>query len=267
MREESRQELSFASSHHSPPSTLLPASTDLFLLRAAMAFIWLATGLSVVFPAYQQVGMTYLGRLGLERWVMGITCLFEVLLGLRLLLGPAGTVLSLLQAAMIVAFTVILAVLDPPLLWSPFGVLTKNVPLLALVGTVWLVEREGWTPRAMWLLRAGMASIWILEGLLPCLFIQAEPLRELLQESGFALIDTATELRIVGVLQILSGAAVLLLRGWPLRLLLLCQIVGLLVICALVGWYRPEQLVHPFGPVTKNISILIGTLVVLRRLS
>ncbi len=240
---------------------------DLFWLRLALAFIWLATGLTVVFPAYQQVGMVYLGRLRLQPWVMGAACLFEVLLGLRLLLGPAGTVLSLLQAAMILFFTVILGVIDPPLLWDSFGVLTKNVPLLALVGTVWLVEREGWTPRALWLLRGGMASIWILEGLLPSLLFQPEPLRDLLEDSGLALMDVRTQLRIIGVLEILSGVAVLLLRGWPLRLLLLAQVLGLASICGLVGWSRPLELVHPFGPVSKNVSILIGTVVALRRVS
>lgn len=238
---------------------------DVFWLRLALAFIWLATGLGIVFEAYKQVGRVYLPQLGLGDRAMGMACLFEVLLGLRLLLGPAGTVLALLQAVMIVFFTVVLAILDPALLWDPFGVLTKNVPLLALVGTVWLVEREGWTPRALWLLRGGMASIWLLEGILPALLFQSETLRDVLRWSGLALIDPGLELRIIAVLQILSAVAVLLLRGWPLRVLLVCQILGLVAICGLIGGYNKALLVHPFGPVTKNISILIGTVVVLRR--
>ncbi len=245
----------------------LPNRQDLFWLRFALAFIWLATGLGILFPAYQQVGRVYLARLHLQDWAMGATCLFEVLLGLRLLLAPAGTVLALLQASMILFFTVVLAVLEPSLLWSPFGVLTKNVPLLALVATVWMVERKGWTPAALWVLRAGMASIWVLEGLLPCLLYQAEELRNLLEWSGLAVMDPGTQLRIIGVLQIFSGVLALGLCGWPLRVLLLCQILGLVAICVLIGWQMPLQLVHPFGPVTKNVSILIGTVVVLRRVS
>ncbi len=244
---------------------------DVFWLRLALAFIWLATGASVVFPAYQQVGRAYLLHLRLDTLmsdrVMGATCLFEVLLGLRLLLGPAGTWMALLQAAMIVGFTVILAIVEPALLWSPFGMLTKNVPLLALVGTVWMVEGNGWTPGALWLLRGGMASIWLLEGLLPALLFQSETLREVLESNGLAWIDPGVELRIIAVLQILSAVAVLVLRGWPLRLLLGCHIVGLVAICVLIGRYDNAMLVHPFGPVTKNVSILIGTVVVLRRVS
>jgi hypothetical protein len=242
---------------------------DVFWLRFALAFIWLATGVGVVFPAYRQVGEYYLGLMHLgpqSEWIMGATCLFEVLLGLRLLLGPAGSILALLQAAMIVFFTGALAFIEPPLLWGPFGVLTKNVPLLALVGTVWLVEREGWTPRALWLLRVGMASIWVLE-LLPCTLFQAEQMRDLLTRSGLALIDPGVQLWIIGILQALVAIAVLVLRGWPLRLLLVCQVLGLAAICGLVSWHNRNLIVHPFGPVTKNISILIGTVVVLRRVS
>jgi hypothetical protein len=247
-----------------PPT---PDRRDVFWLRLALAFIWLATGLTFGFEGYQQAGRPYLWRLHLPDWLMGSTCLFEVLLGLRLLLGPAGTVLALLQAAMIVFFTAVLGWLEPELLWNPFGMLTKNVPLLALVGTVWMVERRGWSPRALWLLRAGMASIWVLEGLLPGLISQSEDLPRLLEDSGLALIDARTQLRIIAVLQILSGVAALVLRGWPLRALLVCQVLGLVAICLLVGWYRPLMLVHPFGPVSKNVSILIGTVVVLRRVS
>ena len=41
--------------------------------------------------------------------------------------------------------------------------------------------------------------------------------------------------------------------------------VGLVVIIILVTRYNPELWFHPFGPLTKNVSILVGTLVVLRR--
>lgn len=238
---------------------------DVFWLRLSLAFIWLATGLGVLFPSYRTLGDRYLGLMHLPDRLMGVTCLFEVLLGLRLLLAPAGTVLALVQAAMIVFFTVVLGLVEPELLWHPYGMLTKNVPLLALVGTVWLVEREGWTSRALWLLRGGMASIWLLEGVLPCLLFQEEPMRQLLTRSGLALIDPGLQLRIIGVLQILSAVAVLVLSGWPLRALLVGHILGLAAISGVVGWYHPEMLTHPFGPVTKNVSILIGTVVVLRR--
>jgi len=146
-------------------------------------------------------------------------------------------------------------------------VLTKNGPLLAIVGTQWLLEREGWTPRALWLLRSGMASIWLLEGLLPCLFFQQEMLRSLLGSTGLAFGNPGLVLGVTGGLQALSAVLALLLRGWPLRVLLAGQILGIIVICVLVTYDDRLALVHPFGPVTKNIPILIGTVVVFRRMS
>src|SRR5262249_22505990 len=160
-----------------PPSSTAPL--DARWLRGGVAFIWMATGLAVLHPQYRAWGEEFLRPLGLPAWVMVATCVAEVLLGLRVLFGRAATWLVLLQAAAIVAFTVVLAVTQTPLLWHPFGVLGKNLPLLAMLGTMWLLEREGWTPRAWWLLRCGMAVIWFTEGLVPCLLKQSEELRDL----------------------------------------------------------------------------------------
>src|SRR5262249_5321273 len=128
---------------------------------------WLATGVLVVVPYYREVGLHYLDRLGLPSWLMVATCLAEVALGLRVALGRAATWLTVLQIGTILTFSIILAVLEPMLLISPYGYLSKNLPLVAVIGTVWLLEREGWTPHANWLLRAGVGIIWTTEGLLP----------------------------------------------------------------------------------------------------
>jgi hypothetical protein len=71
------------------------------LLRLSIAFVWLFTGLAVLHPYYREVGQEYLARLGLPDSVMVATCAFEVLLGLRVALGPASTWLMLLQVAMV----------------------------------------------------------------------------------------------------------------------------------------------------------------------
>jgi hypothetical protein len=234
------------------------------ILRVALAFIWLATGLAVLHPYYREVGERYLGLLGLPPWVMSAACVVEVALGLRVLLGPAATWLALLQAGMIVAFTVVLAWIEPAMLWHPLGVLTKNVPLLALVGTLWLVEREGWTARARWLLRGGMASIWLLEGLLPDLLFPGDDGERLIASTGLAGSDPRLVLRLSGAAMMVSAVLALVLRGPPLRWLLLAQCAGLVAICVLLTRFDPLQWFHPFGPATKNVSILLGTLLVWR---
>jgi uncharacterized membrane protein YphA (DoxX/SURF4 family) len=247
-----------------PAQTSASALIESRWLRAGVAFIWLTTGLSVLHPEYREEGAKYLQPLGLPPWVMVATCIGEVLLGLRVLLGRAATWLTLVQAAAILAFTVILGVTQPKLLSDPFGVLGKNLPLLAMIGTIWLLEREGWTPRAWWLLRGGMALIWFTEGLVPSLLVQPPELLKIV-ETLLPIGDPRILLRIVGMAQILSAITVLLLRGRWLFALVACHAVGLVAITIVVTWYDALLWFHPFGPVTKNVSILIGTLVVLRR--
>jgi hypothetical protein len=243
----------------------MPTSTDRLALRGALAFIWLATGLAVLHPHYRAIGGKALTDRGLPEWLMYAACAAEVALGLRVLLGRAAGWLALLQTALIVGFTLILAVPEPALLAHPFGVLTKNAPLLALVGASWLVEREGWSRRAYWLLRVGMASVWLLEGLFPALICASQGQQDVLTHNGLAFGDAAVTLRVVGALQVAAFVAALLLGGWPLRLLLAGFALGLVAITVLVTLYQPLLWFDPFGPLTKNVPILIGTLLLLRK--
>jgi hypothetical protein len=234
-------------------------------LRWSVAFVWLVTGLEVFVPFYREVGARDLARLHLPEWIMFATCAGEVLLGLRVALGNAATWLSLLQSLLILGFTAILASLDPLLLAHPYGILSKNLPLLAVIWTAWLLEREGWSPRARWLLRGGAASIWITEGIFPKIVFPGELEWDVVQRSGLVYGNPARFLRILGALEALSGVGALLLRGRWLQFVLLCQIVGLMVLPILVSLHDWTLWVHPYGPLTKNVPILAGTLVVLWR--
>jgi hypothetical protein len=234
-------------------------------LRWSVAFVWLATGLSVLHPYYREVGHDYLARLGLPDWIMFATCVAEVLLGLRVALGGAATWLTLLQVAMILTFSTILACLEPLLLAHPYGVLTKNLPLLAVIGTCWLLEREGWTRRAYWLLRVGVAVIWITEGLFPKILFQQPLEQQVVAASGLVRTDPATFLTVLGAAETLAGVLVLLLPGRPLRWLLVCQLAALFVLPVLVSLRELTLWVHPFGPLIKNVPIIVATAVLLRR--
>jgi hypothetical protein len=234
-------------------------------LRASVAFVWLATGVGVLHPYYREVGHAYLARLGLADAVMFATCTAEVLLGLRVALGRASTWLMVLQVMLIAGFTAILGWAEPPMLVHRFGVLTKNLPLVAVIVTAWLIERDGWSRRATWLLRGGMAVIWITEGLFPKLLFQAPEGLKVVTDSGLVPIDPAVFLGLLGALQLASGVAVLVARGWLLRVLLACQLVGLVVLPLLITPQDPLLWFHPFAPFTKNVPIYVGTWVVLRR--
>jgi hypothetical protein len=234
-------------------------------LRMSAAFLWLATGLLIVHPVYREIGTHYLARLGLPPWPMYVACVGEVLLGLRVAFGPASTWVTAVQLLAITGFTVTLAAVEPILLVSPYGVLTKNLPLMAVIGTAWLLEREGWSRRAWWLLRSGIAVIWLTEGLFPKLIFQQAAELTVVASSGWAIGGPAVFLRVLGGCEVVAGVLTLVLHGRPLRWLLLAEMVGLVVLPLLVSTQDSMLWVHPFGPLTKNVPILVGTWVLWRR--
>ena len=122
----------------------------------------------------------------------------------------------------------------------------------------------GWTPRAWWLLRVAVAVVWVTEGLLPKIAFQQAwelALAVRLELPG----DPGHLIAGLGIAQALSGVAALGLRGKALKWLLAGQIAALIVLPCIVGSLEPQWWVHPFGPLTKNLPILAGTLVVWRR--
>ena len=242
-----------------------PDERDLRWLSRGAALIWLTTGLGVLHPFYREVGGQYLDRLGLPHGLMWAACGFEVLLGVAVAALRPTALLVGLQVAMVVCFTVILGVAEPMLLVHPFGVLSKNYPLIAMLLASLLVVREGWSPRATMLLRAGMAMVWVTEGIFPKLFFQQPMELGVVANSGLVPFSPALFLVLLGLAQAASGVAALLLKGRWLTALLIAQTAALVFLPLLVSWQQPLLWVHPFGPMTKNLPIIVGTLVVIRR--
>jgi hypothetical protein len=243
---------------------------DAWLLRLGAASIWLCTGLLVLHPEYRRIGAGELAKLGLPSLLMGLTCAAEVVLGLLALRRPRApwqsTAVAGVQWALVCGFTTILAAREPLLLAHPYGILSKNLPLLAVVACSWQLEREGrWTERALWTLRIGVAVIWITEGLLPKILFQQPLELDVVRGSGLVPIDASLFLTGMGLAQIASGVLALVLRGRPLLVLLACHMAALTFLPLLVSWQDPLLWVHPFGPMTKNIPIVLGTLVAWRR--
>jgi len=238
-------------------------------LRAGVAFVWLATGVLVLHPTYREIGLAELARVpGLAGagWLMWATCAFEIALGVTVLLARAATWLTVLQVGMIATFTLILSVADPMLLVSPFGVLTKNVPIVSCLGVAWLVERRGWSERALWMLRVGVGVIWFTEGLMPKWLFQ-QPIELAIAARTVPFLAPSTALHVIGTVQIAGGVLALTLRGAPLRLVLLAQAAALVVLAGVMTFVDASLWAHPFGPLTKNAPILMGTLVARARLA
>ncbi len=242
-----------------PPSS----RADARWLRAGLAFVWLATGLGVLHPYYRQLGAAFLSPLGLPPWVMVVTCAGETLLGLRVLLGRMDGWLALLQGVLILGFSAILTATHPELWLHPLGLLTKNLPLLAVIVVLWRLDRRGWDALGEWTLLGGMAVIWLTDGL-AALFLYGLPLPELARLQAFVPFDAATGLRLLGALSMSSGVAVLALRGRLRRIVLLIQIAILAAVPLIATFADPLLWVHPFGPLTKNAPLLVGTWIAFR---
>lgn len=240
-------------------------------LKAGAAFVWLTTALLVLHPGYRAIGAGYLGRLGVPEWLMPATCVFELGLGLRVLLGPATWWLTLLQVGAMAVFTALLTWVDPWLLVSPFGFLTKNVPLAVALYVAYRLERGGWTRGVEWALRGGMAIIWVTEGLFPKVLFQQAP--ELAMAARvFPAVPSSWVLYAMGAAQVASGLLALGLpllatRRGALRALLFAQLAALLALPIVAGALEPSLFVHPFGPLTKNAPLLAGHYLLLRRCS
>ncbi len=246
------------------PEATRPAAPGATLLRWGNASIWLATGLLVLATGYREFGGRQLDALGLPHALMWATCVAEVVLGVVIARRAPGWLLTLVPTAMVLSFTLILAVHDPTLLVHPLGVLTKNVPVLALVWVSFEVHRSGWTPRATKLLRVGMALVWMTEGLFPKLLFQ-QPWELELAAAFVGPTRASVFLGVIGVAQVASGVLALTLRGNALRALLAAQCVALVALPLMVGLREPHWLTHPFGPLTKNLPILAGTLLAIAR--
>ena len=240
---------------------------ELTFLKAGTASIWLTTALGVLHPYYRSVGHDWLARLGLPDWLMWVTCAAELGLALTILWLPPRWWLMGAQVGGVTVFTAILAGLEPALLVHPFGVLTKNLPFVALVISTWLVSVEGWTPRALWVLRVGMALIWMTEGLFPKVLFQQPMELLVVSNSGLVPMSAPVFLRAMGLAQVISGVLALVLTGRWLRWLLMAQVAALVGLPLLVSVQDPLLWFHPFGPMTKNLPIIVGTLGVLRRCS
>ncbi len=230
-------------------------------MARSVALVWLVTAVGILDPRYRAVGADYLGRLGLADWWMPAACAGELVLGLRIWLGPPTVFLAGLQVSAIAFFTAVLAWVDPMLLVHPFGVLTKNLPLVVLLLVHRRVMAGGWDEVAIRGLRAGMAVIWLTEGIFPKILFQQPWEVEVVRRSGLVPIDPAAFLVLLGLAQAASGVLALSGSERVVRGVLVVQALALVVLPLLVASQDPFLWLHPFGPLTKNVPILAGTVI------
>ncbi len=117
-------------------------TSDLRLVRFALATIWLLTGFVVlaIYPEYDSLRL--LQRVGLIGFPAQLALYggagLDVVLGV-MTLTMGSKILWKIQACLIIVYTAIISVYFPEFWAHPFGPLLKNIPILVLL---WLLHQH-----------------------------------------------------------------------------------------------------------------------------
>ena len=113
------------------------AGKELLWARLSLSFLWLFTGLTSWFFApyigYEILASAGIGG-GLAQVCVVAGSVLDITLGVWLLSGKALVWCYRVQLLVIVLFTVLLTIIAPGYWLHPFGPVTKNLPVLALIG-------------------------------------------------------------------------------------------------------------------------------------
>ncbi|HWU98165.1 MAG TPA: SDR family oxidoreductase [Oxalicibacterium sp.] len=131
---------------------------------------------------------------------------------------------------------------------APRGVARFIAPADAL--NVRLQSQMNWL---LPLLRGSIAMVWMVTGVLSLGIYPIEDSKVLLERTGIP--DTLQPLMLYGaaLLDIAIGIAILFIRR---KWIWVVQLALILFYSAVIAWRLPEFLLHPYGPVLKNLPML-----------
>ncbi|TLU65692.1 NAD-dependent dehydratase [Thalassotalea litorea] len=99
-----------------------------------------------------------------------------------------------------------------------------------------------------------LAIVWIFTGL-TSIFFAPEIGHQLLQQAGFS--ETLADLAIYSGAIIDIALGIWLLSRYAIRLCCTIQVIIIVSYTLLLSVIAPEFWLHPFGPVTKNLPMLV----------
>jgi len=109
------------------------------------------------------------------------------------------------------------------------------------------------------IMRLALAFIWIWTGVVVLFLAPIEDSLALMIPLGLPENIALTLIWIVAILELGLGAA--LVANWRVRQIALVQIALIATFTIIITLFMPEQWLHPFGPVSKNIPLLAATYV------
>ncbi len=119
------------------------SNMQILVARISLSLLWIFTGFTSAFIA-KDIGYEILARGGITGALAEVSILsgsiLDVVIGLWLLLGWKLTACYLLQMVIVVTYTLLLTFIDPSYWLHPFGPITKNIPIMALV---WMLYSFG----------------------------------------------------------------------------------------------------------------------------
>ena len=113
------------------------------LMKAAkysLAFLWIFTGLTSIFLS-PEIGYELLANADITGSIADIAVyaggILDIVLGLWLITSVKTQLCCIIQVAVIAAYTVLLTFIDASFWLHPFGPITKNIPIIVLIGYVY----------------------------------------------------------------------------------------------------------------------------------
>jgi len=113
------------------------------LMKAAkysLAFLWIFTGLTSIFLS-PEIGYELLANADITGSIADIAVyaggILDIVLGLWLITSVKTKLCCIIQVAVIAAYTVLLTFIDASFWLHPFGPITKNIPIIVLIGYVY----------------------------------------------------------------------------------------------------------------------------------
>lgn len=153
-------------------------------------------------------------------------------------------------------------VADVALFVTHFGFIPRS--LTEVLSPAAASESELWHARLYFLLpilRISLALLWIFTGITSAFIFPATESYALIERIGIDASLAPVALYGAAILDIALGIALIL--NWRIIWIGSAQIVLMVVYSILIAIGLPELWVHPFGPVTKNIPLIVATLIVM----
>jgi hypothetical protein len=109
--------------------------------KYSVAFVWIFTGLTSVFFS-PEIGFEILANANIIGSLAELAIyaggILDIILGLWLLTSFKTKLCCIMQVGVIVIYTVLLTFIDANFWLHPFGPITKNIPIIVLIGYVFV---------------------------------------------------------------------------------------------------------------------------------